>query len=169
LGDLCLLLSGQDADDSHSNRYMDEALQHFSIVLKSDPDHVLASNNVAWILATRQGQLEQALLVAERARGKVSTSRLPLFFIDTLADLYRQAERWEEAQSLIESARRDRPQEALLAYHEGMILASLGRDLPARRELRAALRSGLPAAKADQAVAQLRSMEQPREQGEKRE
>lgn len=76
----------------------ERAAAAFREALRLAPDHLLATNNLAWLLATGPDELRdgaEAVRLAERACA--ANNRRPATLLDTLAAAYAEAGRYEEA------------------------------------------------------------------------
>jgi len=111
-----------------------EAKRHYEAVLRLQPDHFVAGNNLAYLLAGRLNQPEAALKIAERIRGDAPVERLNRDFVDTLSLVYRKAKRWEKAKSLLQQAT------AIFPQH-GPFHCQLGEVYFETRDFRAAYRA----------------------------
>ena len=99
-----------------SGRYP-EAVSAYERSLEIEPDHPVALNNLAWLLATASDhQIRNLPLAIELAEKAVALERNPMF-LDTLAEAYYAAGRTSEALALINEAI-DRADENLDYYLE---------------------------------------------------
>lgn len=80
----------------------DAALAHLERAFAADPSNVVAANNVAWLLARRQGpDLDRALSIADTLVGKYPDAAQ---FRDTRGQILAKLGRWEEALIELERA-----------------------------------------------------------------
>lgn len=159
LGEVALLEDRARPDAKHK----EAARSHFAAVLEKHPQHFVAGNNLAWLLATAFDRPQEAAEIVDRVRGEASVGQLPVNFLDTLAVVYRKAGRAADAERILKQAVDLAPDNPLLLYHRGLALADLGRGPAAQAELTRALELGLPADKeteARQALARLETSEQ---------
>jgi tetratricopeptide (TPR) repeat protein len=135
---------------------MADAEQRLRAVLGLAPSNAAALNDLAWILASGERELDQALAMAERA-AKVDPSADVL---DTLG--YVRLKRGDAAGAIasFESALRLRPKDPTIRYHLGLALARSGDRDKAMATLREALALG-PFPDADAAKQEIARLEQP--------
>jgi tetratricopeptide (TPR) repeat protein len=138
MGEIALL----EAEDSHERTLYEEARDHFAAVVKVQPNHFVAGNNLAWILATEFEQPKEALAIAKAVRGDAPVQRLPVGFIDTLAVVYRGAGELDAAKEMLEESVALYPQSGPLTFHLGMVLADRGQASAAVSNLERALQLG---------------------------
>ncbi len=124
----------------------DEAETAYRKALEASPDLSIAANNLAWLIAERQGNLDEALQFATAA-----VSKNPAFpgFHDTLGWVYLQKgltspaiEKFKRAIALYEAATRKNGTAPNAGYRVrlGMALARAGDPSGAKREAQASLR-----------------------------
>jgi tetratricopeptide (TPR) repeat protein len=89
----------QLADILLARKAIDQAMMHYDAAISSNPDHFVANNNLAWLLATRvrvtESEADRAVRLAEHAvhlPGSQSKGAL-----GTLAAAYAAVGRWDEA------------------------------------------------------------------------
>lgn len=112
----------------------DEALVHYELLLKSEPDNALLLNNVAWILGERGDG--RALGLAERAFKLAPNSA---FVEDTLGYLLMQQGEVKRGVEHLRSARVKAPTSGEIAYHLALGLVKLGEREEAKAVLREAM------------------------------
>lgn len=141
LGNLGLAQNAATPD----RKQLELARDHFTAVLQNAPNHFVAGNNLAWLLAVDLDQPQQAVPIVERVRGETPPGRLPLSFVDTIATVYRRAGQPKKALPLLEEALAAHPDQAALKFHLGMTLGQIGlsRAADAKRLLKDSLTAGL--------------------------
>ena len=112
------------------------AVQKYREAMKHPRCEPYACNNAAWLLASRVGDLEEALVYAERA-----AKRMPKFpaVIDTLGWVYYLRGNANKAVEHLESAREGMPSNPTIRYHLGAAYLKAGQKEKARAELENAL------------------------------
>ena len=122
--------------------------------LERDPTHAAANNDLAWILASSNQRLDDALEMAKQAvRFETSPETL-----DTLGYVYLQRGEIVEATNTLEKALASYPESPALAYRLGLARAAAGDSDGARAALTRALnQADFP--EADAARAQLASLQ----------
>ncbi len=138
LGELALVVGQASGDRAR----LAEARDHFARIVESQPQNFVAANNLAWLLATEFNDPGRAVEVAETLRGEAPASALPLGFIDTLAEVYRAAGETQKARQLLEQAQHVYPDNSVLMYHLGMLLAESNESTAATNLLERALSVG---------------------------
>ncbi len=114
----------------------DVAKQYYEQALKLDAGDPLALNNLAYLLAENNGDLNAALSYAERAKQK-----LPTFteVTDTLGWIYMKKNLTDNAIDSFKSLVVQAPQNPVYHYHYAMALNQKGDRESARKECQAAL------------------------------
>jgi putative PEP-CTERM system TPR-repeat lipoprotein len=128
-----------------------EAISAYEVLHRRQPAHDAVANNLAFLLAeTRddRASLERALVLAERFAGSANPG-----FLDTLGWVRLRNGRAAQAVPVLERALAMAPGSALTQLHLGLALHEAGETARARDLLRAALQSGQPLARAEQARA----------------
>jgi Flp pilus assembly protein TadD len=105
-------------------------------VLKLQPDHPVAMNNLAYVIAESGGDLDQALALAQRARQKMPDNA---DVSDTLGWIYIKKNLSDNAVSIYRDLIVKRPQSSTFRYHLAMALYQRGDKPQARKELQSAL------------------------------
>ncbi len=115
-----------------------KARECYEQVLKLDPENVMALNELAFLLAETNGDLDLALTYAQRAKQK-----LPLVdeFSDTLGWIYLKKQLSKSALEIFEPLAAKEPARSTYRYHLGAALLALGETARAQKELQAALRN----------------------------
>ncbi|MDA1015386.1 MAG: hypothetical protein O3A00_13160 [Planctomycetota bacterium] len=103
-----------------------------------DAEQLKAANNAAWISAVDLGEIQPALQAAEVIRTAFASKRLPVDFVDTLAEVYRRAGQAEVAKTLVNAALAEDESSAILHFQSGMLLAEATSN---QRQLEVAQRS----------------------------
>lgn len=146
------------ARESGDRELFRAAKDHYEAVLATQPQHLAAGNNLAWILSEVFGQHDEAQAIAEGFVQQFGHERLPASLVDTLATIYRRTGQLDQARSLLEAAAAAHPDEPLVKFQLGMLYAQSERPTAARRALIEALRMGLPDELAAEARQQLASL-----------
>ncbi|MBV9442460.1 MAG: tetratricopeptide repeat protein, partial [Acidobacteriaceae bacterium] len=144
----CLL---QTALGLESTGRSDQSQAIYEQILKINPDHPIALNNLAYMKAEQDVDVETALTMAQRAHQKVPNSPA---IADTLGWIYIRKNLSEEAVRIYKDLVEKNPGEAAFHYHYGMALIQKGDKPTAKREFMAALKSTPPPSKTDRAKIQ---------------
>ena len=145
------------ASQEDNTGFYDKARTQFEMVLETHPRDMVAGNNLAWLLATRFNQPEEAVRIIEQVRGNAPLDQLQPAFIDTMIDCYQRAGQAEKARIVAKEAVGLFPREAPLAYRYGMLLSAIEPTL-AKQMLTRAVQLGLPAADETEAKRQLANL-----------
>jgi tetratricopeptide (TPR) repeat protein len=123
----------------------DDAKRAYEQVLKLKPDHGIALNNLAFLMAETGGDLNQALTYAQRAK-----QRLPQIYevSDTLGWIYLKKNLSDNAIEIFRDLVTKAPKHSTFRYHLGMALSQKGDRSNAARELQEALKHNPPQAEA---------------------
>lgn len=121
-----------------------KARDHFAAVIAAQPKNFVAGNNLAWILATEFNEPERAAEVIDEVRGKATVEQMPVNFIDTVAVVYRKANRLEDAQQVLERANAMYQENPLLLYQLAVVQHDRKLYTAARTNLERALQLGVP-------------------------
>jgi len=111
-------------------------VQHYEQALESDPRAVTAANNLAWLLAENEQQLDRAFQLAQVAKGEQPNNPEVL---DTAGWVFYKRGMVAMAVSTLEQAVQAAPTNALFNYHLGVAYAKQGDDADARKALEKAL------------------------------
>ena len=103
--------------------------------LKIEPEQVVASNNLAYLMVESGQNVDEALQLAQTARRGAPNSASTA---DTLAWVYYYKGRFLTARDLLEEAVKTTPQNASLQYHLGMIYSKTGDKASATLHLKKA-------------------------------
>jgi tetratricopeptide (TPR) repeat protein len=130
----CLLQLGKLMDGTGKH---EQAKPIYEQILKIEPDHPIALNNLAFIKAEEGNDLDQALAMAQRARQKDPNAPE---IADTLGWIYIKKNLSEDAirvfQDLVEKA----PGNPTFHYHFAMALLQKGDRPSAKKELETAMK-----------------------------
>lgn len=131
-GTLYLGLGKQEKEKSPQRaKFMDLAIAEYEAVWQAVPGHLIAGNNLAWLLVKEKGDAERALAIAEEVRkGKysrkpVSGERLQLELLDTLGVIYRAAEHNQDALNMFKEAMQRYDREPRVVMHLAQSQAAL--------------------------------------------
>lgn len=114
-----------------------EAAAAWRAVLELDARHVVACNNLAWLLATQPGgDVTEALRLIAVAQNRAGENPAVL---DTAGWVHFQAEHYGDAVKLLVEAVKGDPHRAVYHFHLGMAYARQGKAEDARRALLDAL------------------------------
>lgn len=130
----CLLALGLAMEGTGKR---DQAKPIYEQILKIQPDHPVALNNLAYIKAEEGVDLDQALTMAQRAVQKVPASNA---MADTLGWVYIKKNLSEDAIRVFRDLVQKEPNKAEFHYHYGMALLQKGDKPSAKREFETALK-----------------------------
>lgn len=123
------LVTGADTD----------AVRQFEKLIQIAPNDVSALNNLAWLLATRDGSRAEVL-----ARRAYSISPQNPAVADTLGWVLIQSSRFAEARDLLARAAEGLPQDRAVRYRYALALARSGDRSTARQQVELALAGAAP-------------------------
>lgn len=112
------------------------AIPLYEALLKQDPNHLIALNNLAYRYADMGKDLDTALTYAQRAQQRAPTSD---DVTDTLAWVYIRKNLNDTAISLLKPLIAKQPRNPLFHYHLGLALLQKGDRTAARQSLQTAL------------------------------
>lgn len=115
----------------------DQAKPIYEQILKIQPDHPIALNNLAFIKAEDGQDLDEALTMAQRARQGLPNST---DIMDTLGWIYLKKNLSDDAVRTFKELVTADPSRAAYHYHYGMALLQKGDKLSAKRELETAIK-----------------------------
>jgi len=115
-----------------------EAKPIYEQILKLQPDHPVALNNLAYIKAQEGANLDDALTMAQRARQKMPENAA---IADTLGWIYIKKNLSEEAIRVFTDLVQKEPKNPVFRYHFGMALLQKGDKPSAKRELDLAMKN----------------------------
>ena len=112
------------------------AIDWYNKALAIDASAAVAANNLAWLMADRDENLELALQLAQ-----VAYAGLPIVpeVADTLAWVYYKRDMTSLAVPIMERVTEANPGNAMYHFHLGMIYVKQGEDNKARQSLQRAL------------------------------
>lgn len=125
-----------------------EAEQVYQRALDRNDDYVPALNNLAWLYCEHGGNLDMALSLAQKAKGRFPADPA---ISDTLAWIEYRKGMFDTAASSLKDVVSHSPQNPVYQYHYGMTLWKLARSVDARTALQRAIELDLPAAEAGEA------------------
>jgi hypothetical protein len=127
-------------------KLMDQAIKDYDDVYKARPGHLIAGNNLAWLLVKEKGQPAQALDLIETVRkGKysqqpISPDRLPLELLDTLGVVYRANGKNQESLEVFkEAAAKHYAKEPRVLMYLGLAQEAMGQRADAAATLRSVI------------------------------
>ncbi len=112
------------------------AVPLYEAIVKQDPNHLIALNNLAYRYADMGKDLDTALTYAQRAQQRAPTSD---DVVDTLAWVYIRKNLNDTAISLLKPLIAKQPRNPLFHYHLGLALLQKGDRTAARQSLQTAL------------------------------
>ncbi len=130
--DRAILMLG---DIALSRKKWDEATPLYEELLKENPRHFIAGNNLAWVLAEMKNEPAKALAIVEEVRkGKagdrpIGAERLPPDFLDTIGVIYlklNKPEVFREMRNVFEAAVKRYPSDPRMALYLAHALAATG-------------------------------------------
>ncbi len=114
----------------------DLAEKYYRAALDIDPEFVPAANNLAYLLAFQDRNMDEALGLARKAKEKMPKSP---DIMDTLGLVYYKKGIYDSAISEFSDALEKMPENAVVRYHLGMAYYKKGENAKARTELTEAL------------------------------
>jgi Flp pilus assembly protein TadD len=129
----CLLALGLAMEGTGKR---EQAKPIYEQILKIQPDHAVALNNLAFIKAEEGVDLDQALTMSQRARQKMPNAPE---VSDTLGWIYIKKNLSEDAVRVFKDLTAQVPNRATFHYHYGMALLQKGDKPLARKEFETAL------------------------------
>ena len=129
----------------------DKARPLYEQILKIQPDHPIALNNLAYMLAESGADLDQAMTMAQRAKQKLPQDSN---VADTLGWIYIKKNLSDPAITIFRELVRVEPDRSTYHFHLAMALAQKGDKASAKKELEAALRKQ-PAKDEEQKIREL--------------
>lgn len=130
------------------------ARERLEAIVKRDPGHAGARNDLAWLLAQENQDLDRALSLAEEAHRLDPSPEIT----DTLGYVLLQRGQTDRAVELLEKAAAKRPDAPSIRYHLALALDRQGNKQRALETLRQALQAG-PFPEAEAAKSELARLE----------
>jgi tetratricopeptide (TPR) repeat protein len=127
-----------------------DAEKNYRAVLAVAPDDVAVLNNLAYLVASQDGNLDEALRLAQAARERAGDASVGTGMIeDTLGWVHYLRGNHDVAVSTLRGASEKAPQAAIIRYHLAMAQAKAGRlqDAKASYQAGMSLDSTLPEAR----------------------
>jgi Flp pilus assembly protein TadD len=116
----------------HAQGKLTDAIAHYEKAYEVDPSSATASNNLAWILAENDKDLDRAQQLAQAAKAQLPNDPT---INDTLGWVYVKRDMLQLATNQLEEAVRLAPDNPLMSYHLGVAYAKAGDDARARKAL----------------------------------
>ena len=116
---------------------LQQAGARYEEVIKLAPDHAVAMNNLAYILAETTADMDRALTLVQKARSLAPNDPN---IADTLAYIYIKKNLPRSAIPLLKTVVREHPSIVIWRYHLAMALEQQGQNAEARQQLQTALR-----------------------------
>lgn len=110
----------------------EKSIEAYNDVLGIDPENALALNNLAYLYAEREENLDEAMQYAKQA---VDTEPENPVFLDTLGWLYYKTGNYQKAREIIEIALSMEPNEPEIYEHLAEIYRALGEPVKAEEYL----------------------------------
>ena len=126
----------------------DLAENHYRQALKINPEFAAAANNLAYILADKDKDIQEALGLAQMAKERLPDSP---FVMDTLGWVYYKKGLYDLALVEVADSLAKSPDNPTVIYHLGMIYYKKEEPEKARTELEKALRLNANFPEADEA------------------
>ena len=127
---------------------LEQARRYYEAALMLDSRSAVAANDLAWVYATQNTNLDVALGLAQKAK-EILPDVDPV--TDTLAWVYYKKGLYSAAIPLFQECAGKSPSHAVYHYHLGMALLANGDKAKGRDRLQAALKLGLTGDAAEQA------------------
>lgn len=135
----------------------DRAIDEYAVLYERNPNSLLVANNYASLLAEHREDDPAAIATAARVAQRLRASTIPELK-DTYGWISFLTGDAEEAIRFLREAAEQRPNNALIRYHHGRVLAHLGQHDMARAELETSLAIDPGFAKASSARAALEAL-----------
>jgi putative PEP-CTERM system TPR-repeat lipoprotein len=132
-----------------------EAVSHYLKILKNNPEHIIALNNLAWLV--KEKDPKTGLEYAEKA---VSLKPDSASILDTLALVLIENNKIRKAEKAIEKAVMMGPSNLDVRYLRAMIYSKLGKSSEAVKELNVLLSGGTDFSERKQALLLLKKLQQ---------
>lgn len=119
----------------------DNALRLYEEILSTNPDSIVAANNLAVLVADHHGDTPERLTRALAHVKRFSTAN-NAFQLDTLAWIYYRLGQFKNAHDLLQRANAASHPNAAVRFHYGAVLLALGRIDDGRRLIEKAAQEG---------------------------
>lgn len=106
LANLALLESNKPKADA---KWLEDARSRFAAIVKRNPKHLVAANNLAWLLTVRFNDPQQARKVIDPIATGYRMDRLPASAIDTILIVYERQKDFVALEKLLKEAMRVQP------------------------------------------------------------
>ncbi len=123
LGDLLLSLGESQGDAGAARPFFERCVAEYDRVLRTQPAHIEAANNKAWVLHTYLKKTPQAYELLQSVMKGVNPATLPGEFYDTLGAIQEAMGRRTDAEASYQSGLVRSPDHPMLNYHIGKLLA----------------------------------------------
>jgi tetratricopeptide (TPR) repeat protein len=133
----------------------EDAKQRYSKALQIDPRAAVAANNLAWINATGNGNLDMALQLAQTAKARLPNRHE---VDDTIGWIYYKKGLTSLAIDSLKSSTQRAPENPLYNYHLALAYSKNGNKVDARKHLEKALNAKQTFDGADEAKKLLESL-----------
>jgi putative PEP-CTERM system TPR-repeat lipoprotein len=120
----------------HLQNRLDDARRHYEAIVHDGTDAAVASNNLAWLYATWQGNLDVALTLAQAAKKQLPDQPE---VSDTLGWIYYRKGLFDLAADAFEQSVQKDPNNPIYLYHLGLSYVGRKEHVKARRALERAL------------------------------
>jgi predicted Zn-dependent protease len=148
LGEVCLTQLRESADEARRATFAAQAKAAFAKVYAQRKGHLIAGNNLAWLLTTADGDAREALRLLNEVRTNRYTQKpmpaetLPAEMLDTFGLAYHKLNQPAQAAeeiALFETARQRYPNDPRFCLHLGRALLRAGKKAEADKQFTAAL------------------------------
>jgi len=132
-----------------------KAKQAYLRTIQADPTEPIAYNNLAWMAAEENTNLDEALMWGEKA---VSLTPDSPQFHDTLGWVYRARGEPAKAETALQKSSKLDPEKAEVWFHLGIVLQEQGKDLNAKQAFQKAFDLGQDFPTKEQIETRLRAL-----------
>jgi Tfp pilus assembly protein PilF len=148
LGDLYVARLQAQPDSPQRNAWLQQAKRAYETVYADHKGHLVAGNNLAWLLVKFEGDAETALRYLQEVRtGRhskqpIAPERLPAELLDTFGEVYKALDKpdlYPEMRAMFEAARVRYPNDPRMYLHLANAYAGLGDKAKARSLYAAAI------------------------------
>ena len=124
----------QQADSEQREELFQGVRAKYGELIKQNPGHIPALNNLAWLLLRQFEQPAEALAVVEQLRIAVSVERMGPDMLDTVIEVYRQSDHGSEALDVVTESLSRFPNSGVLRLQHGALLLDDAGDDPEKRQ-----------------------------------